>query len=351
MTKRITLLFAIFAVLLSFYLPKKFSKSIKQCSFVVTEKQQYAEAVYGNGYIVEEEFNEVYLECPVIANSVNVKIGQKVNEGDIIANINTKLTKSVLDGSITVSKTNDIINQIPIDSILEKAKSYGINLDLIPTDKIKQNISSIKDTESDIVIPKNIVSPLNGVITDLNIKQGVLLNSDKPAVRISNINNLVAEVLINENDINKVKVGATAMIEPTATNFKAYTGKVDYIYPVANNSDFEGGAQVKVVISIDNIDNNLKPNFTANAKIYVGNEKSIDTLPYEAILQDKDNKEYVYVYDKGKAKKVFINTGTELTECTEITSGITNKDFVLVNTKDIENGDFIKLKGEFINDI
>ena len=348
MTKRITLLFAIFAVILSFYFPEKFSKNIKECGYVIKQEQKYANAVYGNGFIVEKEYNEVYLECPVVAGIVNVNIGEYVNKGDVIATVDTKVTQSVLSSALNVSKANDIISQIPIDTIMEKAKDFGIDLDFLAKNALNQNITSVTNaSNNDVIIPENIVSPIDGVITDLNIKSGVLLNSDKPAVRVSNVENLVAEVYVSENDINKVTVGAKTIIEPTATNFKAYTGTVSYIYPVADNkSDFAMGSQVKVIIDIDNIDNNLKPNFTANAKIYVSDEKSINTLPYEAILQDVNNKEYVYVYNKGKAKKVYITTGTELTECTEVMGNLTEDDCVLINTNDIKDGDYIKLKGE-----
>ena len=70
---------------------------------------------------------------------------------------------------------------------------------------------------------------------------------------------------------------------------------------------------------------------SVNAKIRTKTIKNALILPYECILQDKNNKEYVFCIEDGLAKKRFISTGHELDDGIEVKAGIKSTDEVIIN--------------------
>jgi hypothetical protein len=67
------------------------------------------------------------------------------------------------------------------------------------------------------------------------------------------------------------------------------------------------------------------------------------TLPYEAIGQDENNREYLYVIQEGRAVKRLIVTGRELSDCVEILAGATDGEPVILNPDDVRHGQRVQV--------
>ena len=65
-------------------------------------------------------------------------------------------------------------------------------------------------------------------------------------------------------------------------------------------------------------------------------------LPYECIRSD-DKGDYVFTIKKNRAKKVYVKTGKEYKDGTEIVSGLSKNDLIIENCDDIYNGQKIKM--------
>ena len=64
------------------------------------------------------------------------------------------------------------------------------------------------------------------------------------------------------------------------------------------------------------------------------------TLPYEAITQDSMNKETVYVVENGDIKKKNIQTGYEMVNVFEVTTGLTEGSYIVISPDDsLSEGD------------
>ena len=68
----------------------------------------------------------------------------------------------------------------------------------------------------------------------------------------------------------------------------------------------------------------------------------IITVPYEAIRQDEENQEYVYIYKDGKAYRRNIITGTELREETEVCTGLEVGECVILQPDKVSDGVSVK---------
>ena len=80
--------------------------------------------------------------------------------------------------------------------------------------------------------------------------------------------------------------------------------------------------RVEVLLSVTNADERLKPGYTANVKIYTDHKDEALLVPYEAVWQDEDNRENVYVIENGRAVQHMVRTGYELENLLEVTEGL-----------------------------
>lgn len=347
MVKKISILFAVISIILSIFVSKFYTSSIKDCYYTFPSCKNYSESVYANGTVVEKSYRETFVKCPVVADKIFVKIGDKVNKGDKIAEINIEATENLLKNSVKVTNFTEFLSKIPPEIISEATKKYGIDIKSAVSafNFINSPISNLKTDE---VIPKTILAQQGGTITELNLVEGNLFSGNKSAVRISDTNKLFAQLYVSEEDINKVNIGDDVILKSVSDEGSTFHGTVKEICPVAEKQPFSINqiSSVKVIVEIDSPCKSLKPNFNVRGKISIGNEKKILTIPYDAVFEDEENKEYVFVLKNGKAEKTYIQTGIELSEETEAKNGIEKDDILLIGNK-INNMDFVNIKGEF----
>lgn len=317
-------------------------RAIPSVSCVTPLRMTYEKRINADGTIEAANVKEVYLETPVIALSVNVAVGDVVQKDQVLAVIDTKLTKSVLEQSIPSSV---LTKNLPIDqqsadlmglyaalqgaglagdSLEELAQTYGASAD---------GISAMNNY---IYVPETITAPMDGVVTEVGVKSNVLSRTAKPVMTISDTGSFIAMVTVGESYISDIQVGDRATIKGTGFSTKEYAGHVSKIYPVARRTT-SGTAQETVVdieLTIENPDPDLKSGFTARAEILTDTKRDMLTVPYEAIRQDEGNVEYVYVVENSKAVRRDITTGLELIEGVEVVEGLREDEILLANASE-----------------
>ena len=97
-------------------------------------------------------------------------------------------------------------------------------------------------------------------------------------------------------------------------------------------------------LTINEPGQSLKAGFSARAEIITDHQREILTVPYEAIQQDEENVEYVYLAKGSQAVRCNIQTGLELLEGVEIVSGLGESDLVIMDAQAVQTGERITLK-------
>lgn len=135
---------------------------------------------------------------------------------------------------------------------------------------------------------------------------------------------------VPETYIGKLKVGDNVDVFLTSLG-KTYKGKVrqvgNYINP--NNRSFG------IEVSIPNPENLLRPNQVAKLKIIDYTSKDAVVVPTSVIQEDGKGDKYVYTVEgsngkTGKAKKVIVTVGKSSDNVTEILSGLSADDIIVV---------------------
>ncbi len=311
MKKTYGLLFTFTALAISGILISRpfLEKSAPAVTLYTVEARSAIDTVTCTGRIEAAESEDVYVEMPCIADTVPVQAGDTVKKGDILFTVDVAATKQVL------------------------ASAGGISPALVPEQQIIKSVSA----------------PVDGVVRMLNVAAGEAVDADTPCVVISSGDALQVKVTIHENNLRNVTLGQKATVSGTAFREEGYMGTVTYISPSARQQ-YSGTASetvVDAVISLSERDDSLKPGLSAKSRIEIGSAEECIIVPYEYVLQDEQNQEYVYLYQDGKAVKRIIQTEKEWNDGFEVTDGLSPGDTVIQNPADIErDGQAVTIAGE-----
>jgi len=236
---------------------------------------------------------------------------------------------------------------------------------------LAQSEASVKEANGNLV-KTTIYSPVDGVISKLSIQKGErVLGTQQFAgteiMTISDLNQLDATVDVNENDINRIKLGDSSKIEVDAFTGKAFTGTVIEIGSAANvvgnTADQVTNFTVKVRIDpksymalLNKSDSNpspFRPGLTSTVDINTNHARSL-TVPIQSVTTREEkkpdnagapksdnatdnskpkvtvsSKEYVFVYSAGKVKQVLVTTGIQDDSYIQVLSGLNAGDEVV----------------------
>jgi HlyD family secretion protein len=138
-----------------------------------------------------------------------------------------------------------------------------------------------------------IVAPFDGVISQMNIKQGELASAGLPAAILTDLSRFHMKVLVDEIDVRQVAVGQPVRLTVDAVPDTPISGVVTKISPTAANVN--GVIAYEVTIVPDMNDAPLRAGMSATASITTANVDDALLLANRFIQLDRDTgKAYVY---------------------------------------------------------
>ena len=155
----------------------------------------------------------------------------------------------------------------------------------------------------------NIQAPMTGIVSKLDVEKGetVVGTSQMQGtemLRIADLNNMEVRVDVNENDIIKIAIGDTTLIDVDSYSYlkKEFKGVVTQIANSANNrvsSDAVTEFEVRIRILNDSYQDLLeemdiiypfRPGMTASVEIITMTKQNILTVPLSAVTTRKEIK-------------------------------------------------------------
>ncbi len=227
----------------------------------------------------------------------------------------------------------------------------------------------------------NVYAPSHGIVSKLLVEQGERVvgtaqMAGTEMLRIADLSRMEVRVNVNENDIVRISLKDTTIIEVDAYAFmgKTFTGVVTSISNSANekaNQDAVTEFEVKIrilnesymdLISARN-PHPFRPGMTASVEIITNQKNDILSVPLSAVTtraQNSDDsndsgktgsKEVVFVMMDGQAKMKEVETGISDFEHIEILNGVVEGDLIItgpyyVVTRQLEEGKPVKYAGK-----
>ena len=183
-----------------------------------------------------------------------------------------------------------------------------------------------------------LVSPVNGIITEINNKPGEILGTGVIKEAFSRVMSLdmIIESKVPESDIVKVKLGEHAKVTFDAlTPDDLFDAEIIEIDPASTN--VQGVVYYNIKLKLNTVDVRVKPGMSLNIDINTAQKDNVVSIPSRAIKLD-GTKKYVDVLnaDGITTKKVFVETGLEGDDgMIEVKSGLSGGEKVVtfVTTK------------------
>ncbi|MGB9789703.1 MAG: efflux RND transporter periplasmic adaptor subunit [Thermotoga caldifontis] len=188
--------------------------STVQVSEYVVSKTNLTDTVTLSGTVQAREYADIKPFVSGIVKKVYVSKGDSVKAGDVIAELD--------DTEYRLAYIKALQNY-------ETAKNSGSKL-LIQQREIELELAK-RDIEN-----CKIVSPISGVITSIDIKEGDLISSGKIIGRVVNLEKLYVSASVDEVDYSKIALGQIATVSFDAIEGLNVGARVTYISSVAETS-------------------------------------------------------------------------------------------------------------------
>jgi HlyD family secretion protein len=155
-------------------------------------------------------------------------------------------------------------------------------------------------------------------------------------IELPDLNEMMAEVKINEVDIAKITAGMEVEIKPDAYSDTTFSGKVITVANLAQNKDAKSKIKIfPVQIKIEGKSRNLLPGLTVSCKMKISEMTGVLYIPIEAVFKDQGS-EFVYVKSASGFKRKDIKIGS------------VNADFAVVEDG-LEEDDELALTNPYLN--
>lgn len=232
---------------------------------------------------------------------------------------------------------------------LERAKEQIENKKKIQQEDIFQKTLSIKqltaalDDANRSVNSLFVISPSPGIailkdnwMTNQKWQVGDQPYSGTTLIELPDLNEMMAEVKINEVDITKVVPGLKVEIKPDAYSDTIFSGKVFTVANLAQNKDSKTKIKIfPVQIKIEGTSRNLLPGLTVSCKIVIREMTDVLYVPVESIFKDHGI-EFVYIKSGSGFKRK------------DIVVGSVNTDYVVIK-EGLEENEELALTDPFLN--
>lgn len=194
----------------------------------------------------------------------------------------------------------------------------------VPARVIKQ----LRDSKE---VRQNITfyAPQNGVVDNLNIRQGYFVKPGSTIMSIGNLEQVWVEAEVFERQVAGVAVGLPVTMTLDYLPGKEWKGVVDYVYPTLNAKT----RTLRVRLRFDNNDRLLKPAMFAQVVIHLDNSEKSLLVPREAVIRFGRSNRVVLALGEGRFKSVNVKIGRYDEHSAEILSGLSEGEKVVTSAQ------------------
>lgn len=316
-------------------------------------------------------------------------------ESDYKRNKELKDQKVISDADFELSEAN---YKVAVNDLMSAKESENAAEFIVASAQ-----ATVKESEENLRYT-TIRAPISGIVSKRNVELGERVvgtaqMAGTEMLRIADLTKMEARVNVNENDIIRVSIGDTAIIDVDSYSHtgKKFKGAVTQIANTANDktspdavTEFEVRIRIlnssyEDLVAEQNVISPFRPGMTASVDITTEVRDNILTIPLSAVTtrnpndkggseeeekpedeeateettqstaQKKDEKEelieVVFIFSEGKAKMVPVETGISDFENMEIMSGVNIGDKIIkgpfiVVSKRLKDGDAVTEKTE-----
>lgn len=236
---------------------------------------------------------------------------------------------------------------------LQSAKSaVNINLmrdkDVSAADASVQQFKESVAAAAEAIANTEIVSPVNGVISQSLAEVGQTIGGNAPVLRLTTDKILMFEAKVSELQATKLKTGQQVNLQvdaldsnrnsKTASANTAIRGRVEMVVPVVNEQT--RSFTVRVIVDANS---KLFPGMFARGVINVATHKLVTTVPRQAVI-DREGKQLLFIVQGTKVRETTITTSAQNDKYVQVISGVmVGEKVVVAGQQSLIDGDTVSI--------
>ena len=319
------------------------------------------DAVSSTGTLQAKEYVDIGAQVSGILQKIHIQIGQTVNKGDLLAEIDPTLfqaqmvqgeaslanlaaqmdaaqaTLKLTEQRLTRNKNllkSDAVSQDELNSSQADYSRAQAALESLGA-QIDQAKGGLDATKASLDHTK-IYAPISGSVTQIQAREGQTLNASQTApilFRLANLDTMRVQAQVSEADIERIHVGMPAYFTTLGDPDTHHDGTVGVITPSSLNST--PPVFYNTIFDVPNEKHALLPDMTAQVYFPMVSRTNALIIPLAALDYAKHQLLSSELHSMAKAKKtgptkVFVLGDNDKTEVVEVTLGIRNRVFAEV---------------------
>ena len=295
----------------------------------------------------------------------NLRLGQKVTQGQVLFEIDATKLKIELDR--IADQLSNLLQQFKLDLedkvALERRKTDLANFErqyeqgqyseleikrrredykLFVEAQARENLNreqAIRELQTGLRLQQQlldkstITAATGGTVTEIHVHPGELVANRTPLARLLS-DEVVIEALVNEEDFAGIAAGQSAIVRLLAFGNEPAQGRIEQVLP---NAD-QDSQQYRVILSVDLPPEKLLPGLTGEASIIRHRRPDSLLAPRQAVVNG-----HVFVIRDGVARRVPVQTGIRDLKRVQILDGVQAGDLLAVSGLDkIADGDRVR---------
>lgn len=187
-----------------------------------------------------------------------------------------------------------------------------------------------------------LYSPSDSLVMELYVAADDTVSSVLPCITLCDTAGLLIEAYSEEDTIGRLAQKMSCEVTIPAFETEKLAGHIQAIFPYAKQTiSLTGNSAARTTLHIA-LDGGaacvLYPGYRAEVRVITDCRKDVLLVPYSAVKQDESGMEYVMKLENDIVVKQYIFTGAELSDCLEITNGLSTEDILLLDADALSEG-------------
>ena len=320
----------------------------KPVAIMEVNKGPLVREVVSYGYVSATRTAEITAQVSARINRLLIQEGDWVEQGDTVVELEDDLlriaqqqAREELDKALTKyaniafftsdgDNREQMFNRLGVDSTnANDAEAFRLIFSKsrkeLAADQVGLDEARLKLKRAKIELEHAIIgAPFAGYVSEVVVDRSDFVNKGDVVARVVSLDRLRLEMDVLETEIRHIRLGARAEIELAALPMKAVSGRVVSVNPTIDTEH----RTCRVLIEIENPDRAVRPGMFADVRVEAARYKDRLLVPRESLLT-RDDRKVVFVYEGGRAKWRYVETGEETDDMVEVREGLAARDTLI----------------------
>jgi len=275
---------------------------------------------YGTIEPLPEDNIPLSADAPMRILEITVKPGDQVKKGELVVKLQRDHSLDVAVSKAKITMQKDSLDYKRAVTLYDSGVIPRVKLENAKNDyDISRADYELQKKQLDYAIQNSeLRSPINGIVTIINGVVGQITDPTQPILRIVNLQEMMAIIGIEIEDISSIRIDQMADITiPNLPDGRVFKGTVSKL-----NHEIDPATQlINIWVRIKNPTEFLQPGMFAESKIIVKEDLNALTVPKSAVLKDTDGP-YIFIVRDSTAYKTQIKTGIENDSLVQVLKGV-----------------------------